>query len=86
MKEFWICLLSQKKQKQKLINGIQLSFPFAQKKKPSTTQKKQLLEWENILANDMTNERLVSKIHKQLMQLNIKKMKESNQKIGRRPE
>ena len=84
MKAFWICLLSQKKQKQKLINGTQLNFPFAQKRKPLTKQNKtkKLLEWENIFVNDMTNKRLISKIHKQLMQLNIKKFKESYQKMG----
>lgn len=59
---------------------------FCTEKETFDKTKKQLLEWENILVNDMTNERLISKIHKQLMQLNIKKMKESNQKIGRRPE
>ena len=32
-------------------------------------------EWEKILANDMTDKRLISKIHKQFIQLNIKKKK-----------
>ena len=31
------------------------------------------MKWEKIIANDMTNDRLISKIHKQLIQLNIKK-------------
>ena len=30
-------------------------------------------EWEKIFANEMTVKRLISKIYKQLMQLNIKK-------------
>ena len=29
-------------------------------------------EWENIFANDMSGKKLVSKIHKELIQLNIK--------------
>ena len=53
-----------------------------QKETFDKTENKQLLEWENIFVNDMTNKRLISKIHKQLMQLNIKQLKESNQKMA----
>ena len=35
--------------------------------------KRQPSEWEKILANEETDKRLISKIYKQLMQLNIKK-------------
>ena len=35
--------------------------------------KRQPMEWEKIFANDITTNGLVSKIHKQLMQLSIKK-------------
>ena len=37
--------------------------------------KRQLTEWEKIFANDAADKRLISKMHKQLMQLNIKKKK-----------
>ena len=35
--------------------------------------KRQPTEWEKILANDVTHKRLISKIYKQHIQLNIKK-------------
>ena len=36
--------------------------------------KRQPSEWENIIANETTDRRLISKIYKPLMQLNIRKM------------
>ena len=37
--------------------------------------KRQPMEWEKIFANDKTNKALISKIHKQLMQINTLKKK-----------
>ena len=43
-------------------------------------------EWEKIFANEATDKGLISKIDKQLTQLNIKEnKKQPNQKMGRRP-
>ena len=41
-------------------------------------------EWEKIIANETTDQGLISKIYKQLIQLNTRK-KQPNQKVGERP-
>ena len=37
------------------------------------------------MANETTDKGLISKIYKQLIQLNYQENKESNQKVGKRP-
>ena len=58
---------------------------FCTAKKTINKMKRKPIEWEKIFANDATDQRLISKIYKQLIQLNIKKTKQPNPKLGRRP-
>ena len=46
--------------------------------------KRQPSEWEKIIANEMTDKELISKICKQHLQLNSRKLKKPNQKVGQR--
>ena len=57
---------------------------FCTAKENINKMKRQRSEWEKIFANEATDKVLISKIYKQLMQLNIKK-KQPNPKMGRRP-
>ena len=46
---------------------------FCKAKETTNKTKRQPSEWEKIFANESTDKRLISKIYKQFMQLNIKK-------------
>ena len=46
---------------------------FCTAKETINKMKRQPMEWEKILANDMTDKGLISKIYKQLIQVNIEK-------------
>ena len=58
---------------------------FCTAKETINKTKRQPSEWEKIFANEAVDKGLITKIYKQLMELNIKKNKQPNQKMGRRP-
>ena len=58
---------------------------FCTAKETISKTKRQPSEWEKIFANEATDKGLISKLYKQLMQLHIKKIKQPNPKLGRRP-
>ena len=53
---------------------------FCTAKKTINKMKRQPSEWEKIFANESTDKGLISKIYKQLMQLNIKETNTSIKK------
>ena len=61
------------------------SFSTAKETKKKT-KRQQLTEWEKIVSNDAMDKGLISKIYKQLIQLNSKKSQEHNGKMGKKPE
>ena len=46
--------------------------------------KRQPSEWEKMIANEGTDKELISKIYKQLMQLNIRKINDPIKKMSQR--
>ena len=53
-------------------------------KETTNKVKRQHSEWKKIMANEITDKGLISKIDKQLMQLNTRN-KQPNRRVGRRP-
>ena len=53
---------------------------FCKTKETTNKTKRQPSEWEKLFANESTDKGLISKIYKQLMQLNIKKTNNPIQK------
>ena len=58
---------------------------FCTGKDTISNMRRQPLEWKKIAANERTDKGLISKIYKQLIQLNTRKKKQPNQKVGKRP-
>ena len=48
-------------------------YSFCTEKETISKVKRQPSEWEKVIANETTDKRLISKIYKQLMQLNARK-------------
>ena len=53
--------------------GPNQTYKLLHRKETINKMKRQPMEWEKIFANDMTEKGLISKIYKQLIQLNNKK-------------
>ena len=71
--------------KEKINDYIKLKV-FCTAKETINKIQRQLTDWKKIFANDVSNKRLISKIYKELIQLNTKNPKQSNLKMGRGPE
>ena len=56
---------------------------FCKAKETTNKVKRQPSEWEKIFANESMDKGLISNIYKQLMQLNSKRNKQPNPKMGR---
>ena len=56
---------------------------FCTTKETISKVKRQPLEWEKIIANETTDIGLFSKTYKQLIQLNTRKNKQLNQRVGK---
>ena len=57
---------------------------FSTTKETISKVKRQPSEWEKIIANEATDRESISKIYKQLMQLNIRKINDPIKKMGQR--
>ena len=56
---------------------------FCTAKETQKETKRQLREWEKIVSNNATDKGLISRIYKQLIQLNSKKSQQSNWKMDK---
>ena len=58
---------------------------FCTAKETVNPVKRQPSKWKKIIANETTDRGLISKIYKQLIQINARRKKQHNQKVGKRP-
>ena len=58
---------------------------FCTEKETISKVKRQPSEWEKIMANETTDKGLISKMYKQLIQLNARKTNSPIKKWGKRP-
>ena len=58
---------------------------FCTAKETISKVKRQSSEWENIIANETTDTRFISKVYKQLIQLNARRTNNTIKKKGKRP-
>ena len=58
---------------------------FCTAKETINKTKRKPIECKKIFANNVTDKGFISKVYKQLIQLNIKKTKQPNQRMGRKP-
>ena len=57
---------------------------FCTTKETISKVKRQPSEWEKIIANEATDKQLISKIYKQFLQLNSRKINDMIKKMGQR--
>ena len=57
---------------------------FCTTKETISKVKRQPSEWDKIIANEATDQGLISKIYKQLLHLNSRKINDPNQNMGQR--
>ena len=70
--------------KAKINKGELIKFKsFCKTKETVSKVKRQPSEWEKIIANKTTDKELISKIYKQLMQLNSRKINDPVKKLTR---
>ena len=75
-------LMAECKELKSLLMKVKLK-SFCTAKETISKVERQPLDWEKIIANEATDKGLISKIYKQLLQLNSRKINDS-QKMGQR--